>query len=71
LASGTFLFNVQASGAKFQRHLVIRKMRGTAVAPGAHRFAIDSTHGIVLQEYADAVKPAAPPAFEYFQLPSK
>jgi circadian clock protein KaiC len=71
LASGSFLLKVENTGDKFQRSLAIRKMRGTEVAPGAHRFAIDSTHGIVLQECADAVKPAAPPAFEYFQLPSK
>jgi circadian clock protein KaiC len=71
LASGSFMLKVKSAGDEFQRSLTIRKMRGTPVPPGEHRFAIDSTHGIVLQDHAANVQSSAAPTFEYFQLPPK
>jgi circadian clock protein KaiC len=71
LASGAFLFRVQGSGSKFQRRLVIRKMRGTSVPPGEHPFEITSDQGIVLHERTSAVEADASPTFEQFQLPGK
>jgi circadian clock protein KaiC len=71
LASGTFLLKVQGDGAKFQRNLVIRKMRGTPVPPGAHPFEITPTQGIVMQDRGATLETAARATFEYFQLPPK
>jgi len=70
LAAGSFMLEVQRVGESFHRSLTIRKMRGTPVHPGEHRFEISSAEGIVLREH-DAADAAKPPAFDYFQLPGK
>jgi len=75
LASGVFAFKVNALGEQFQRSVVIRKMRGTAVAPGDHPFDIHSNTGIVLLDQASERTKRGPERlpsmFEYFELPAK
>jgi circadian clock protein KaiC len=71
LASGSFMLKATGSGAMFQRQLIIRKMRGTAVVPGEHRFEITPGQGIVLQDHGAPLEAAAAPTFEYFRLPAQ
>jgi KaiC/GvpD/RAD55 family RecA-like ATPase len=75
LALGVFALKVNLAGETFERSLTIRKMPGTPVLPGEYRFEISVDAGIVLHSRrADSgvhVNGAAPPMFEYFELPSK
>lgn len=71
LASGSFMLKVHQTGARFERSLTIRKMRGTPVHPGEHPFKISSSGGIVLKESSVEIETAARPTFDYFQLPTK
>jgi circadian clock protein KaiC len=71
LASGSFMLKVQRIGDRFQRSLVVRKMRGTPIAPAEYPFEITSSAGIILQDNGAAPSATATATFEYFQLPSK